>query len=461
MTWEKARVFERKSKVHSYSKKALSLGGQSQIHLFIPWSSNEESDLMFRLKSIVTKNQSTFIPYMNLNYENGQISEADLDLIKKQISKGVETHLYMSNLESIHIWKIKDIVGRTDYQKLDTEKTIPFFKKMNHFELWVEVEDVFVLKASHTAGKSDILNELENVVSNFQTHQIFSPIQKLYVDDASSDAKRAEIYRWVEVGRSVTYDYFIRSCELEDNIYQDCWRELSRATQHCLIVAEQTRHNSVLYQNEQKLYYLKESFENYLSALMNELNEIYIRPFISVFHEYPVMHEAWREIQGAGRSPVHELINALLEQEKDHVGSIQDFLKFIKNAKSFFFSLKNKFARRIGREEDLQLENFLSRQENLVESFLAKRLDVKLNNLLQIKDWFKDIVSGMEGLDKESLRICTLKITHLLTIMSSYNYDDNIFFKIIEEKTSRGVVRRTFEEEIKSLLTPSNDVKAA
>ena len=175
-----------------------------------------------------------------------------------------------------------------------------------------------------------------------------------------------------------------------------------------------------------------------------------------------IFHEAWSEVQQNFVNPkIQKLINELIESDKDHVASIQDFLFYVKNAKSLLFSLKSKFSKKIGREEFLQLESFLSRQENLVESFLCKQLDIKLHCLLEVKDWFKNIIANIDGLEKEILKSHTLKITHLLTLMSSGSYADNIFFKILEEKTSRPYLARTFEEEIKELILRSNYSKKA
>lgn len=456
--WDKAKVFDRQSKVFSFSKKALHKS-ETLLHLFVPWSSKEIDDLMFRLKAMVTQSGNAYIPLIHLNHESLTLTEDQYRNLKNQLERGVETHLYMSNMESIHVWKVKGVLKKEDAEKIPPELTVYEKPASSKAHYWVEVEDVFVLKASHTLAEDEIIHELESIINNIQTHQIFSPIQKLTIDD-NDGLKRIEVKRWVELGRSVTYDYFIRSCELEDNIYQDLWKDLSRATQHCLIVADQVRHNGVLYRDVQKFHFLKESFENYLSAVMNELNEIYIRPFISVFNEYASMHEAWQEVQQNFVNPkIQTLINDLIDSDKDHVASIQDFLLYVKNAKSLLFSLKSKFAKKIAREEYLQLESFLSRQENLVESFLCKKLDVKLHGLLEIKDWFKNIVSNIDNLDKESLKNYTLKVTHLLTLMSSCNYTDNIFFKILEEKTSRAYVARTFEEEIKELMVKSKPSK--
>ena len=264
-------------------------------------------------------------------------------------------------------------------------------------------------------------------MNNFQAHRLFAPIQKLSIND-NDEIQKIEISRWLDLGRSVTYDYFIRSCELEDNIYLDYWHDFSKATQHCLITAEQVRHNGIMLRDEQKFLCLRESFENYLSAVMNELGELYIKPFISVFHEYEAMNEAWQEVQENFVNPkIQNIVNELILSEKNYISSIRNFVTYMKNAKSLLFSLKSRFSKKIGREEYLLLENFLSKQENLVDSFLCKNLDQKLYDYWMLRDWFQQVEAELLELDKDCLKNYNLKITHLLSLMSSYSYSDNIF----------------------------------
>ena len=109
--WKKVNLFERKCDVFSYSKQALQRS-DSQIHIFIPWSSHEINDLMFRLKKIVISKGSGFIPLINLDGSVVDLSEQVYESLRRQLEKGVETHLYMSNLESIHVWRVKSVLGK-------------------------------------------------------------------------------------------------------------------------------------------------------------------------------------------------------------------------------------------------------------------------------------------------------------------------------------------------------------
>ncbi|MEX1100155.1 MAG: hypothetical protein WEB87_07005, partial [Bacteriovoracaceae bacterium] len=231
------------------------------------------------------------------------------------------------------------------------------------------------------------------------------------------------------------------------------WNALNRRTQHFLIMAEQARHECVMYRDDEKMQILKESMENYLSAVINELNEVYIRPLINAFAAYPCLKEAWEEMQtGLIHPKMQKIINDLLESESDQVKSIELFLEYLETAKSCLFSLKNRFTKKIGKEEFLLIENFLCRQESLVESFSCRDLDRKLRGILAIKNWLKNIIDQPDRVSLPVLKDHNLKLTHLLTIMCSISYEDNIFFKLVEEKTAKGVVKRSFEDEVKALL---------
>ena len=263
---------------------------------------------------------------------------------------------------------------------------------------------------------------------------------------------KAQALKWIELNRNLTYDYFIRSCELEENIYQNTWKDLSRRTQHCLIMAEQLRHKGILYKDMEKLAFFKDTFEAYLSALINELNEIYISPLSKVFHEYESLQEVWRSLQNGLVQPELRIIMDHLFSDKDHhIATLETFLIYMNNAKTCLFSMKHKYEKKIGKEEYLLMENFLARQENLIESFLAKNLDKKIESIIAIKNWLQHTMEIKNDLTLSEVKDYTLKLSHLLSIMTSASYEDNIFFQLTEQKTLRGIVRKSFDEEVRDL----------
>ena len=87
----------------------------------------------------------------------------------------------------------------------------------------------------------------------------------------------------------------------------------------------------------------------------------------------------------------------------------------------------------------------------MIDSFLCKKLDQKINSLLEVKNWLKHVLLNISKLDTTEINNSALKLSHILTIVSSTSYEDNIFYTLTEEKTSRGVVKKSFEEEVKAL----------
>lgn len=450
MKWAQCKVFERVSNIYTFSKDPL-LQKNIRKHIFIPWNQKEAHDLMFRLKEVIENKGSSLVPFMEKDLRAGHLKDQVYQEIRAQIENGVETHLVMSNYDSIHILRIDGIFKPDEIKQRQNQCLEDFQNSTHKYNVWFEVGDLFVYKANHARDTGDIRQALEDLIVSQQTQNLFVTAHTIALGK-----KEGETYnqypRWLEMKRNLTYDYFIRNCELLDNVYQQSWEVLSKRTQHFLIVAEQARHKAFMYRDLEKTELLKESLENYISAVINELNEVYIRPLIKAFVNYPCLREAWDEMQSGLIHPkVQVIINDILESDSDQLKSLETFLEYLDTAKSLLFSLKSRFVKKIGKEEYLLLENFLCRQESLVESFTCRALDSKLRSLISIKDWMKNLVAAPSTLSNSELKELNLKLTHLLTIMCSISYEDNIFFKIVEEKTAKGVIKRSFEEEVKAL----------
>jgi hypothetical protein len=449
--WNNPFVFERISNIYTFSKDPL-LKKNVHKHIFIPWNEAHLDEFMFKVKKRIAHNGKCNLPFMGQDLTKHQLDKEVIKQLQEQIQSGIETHLIMSNFDSIHVYRLDEI-----HVSKKLKSGIPEIDK-NQYSVWFELGDMYVYTANHVKEDANIELELESLIMDQQTHNLFVPFNKFSLSPKKKDEASTPA-RWLEIERNLTYDYFIRSCELENNVYQDSWMLLSRRTQHCLISSELARHKGILCQEEEKLEHLKESFEFYFSALINELNEVYIRPIVKAFHQYDCLREAWDEIQaGLVHPKIVELISEFIKDDQAQLNSIEKFLEYQVSAKSFLFSLKNKFTKKIDKEEFLLLENFLCRQESLIESFSCRHLDRKLESLLEIKECIRDVMLTQGKLELKELKDYNLKLSHLLTIMSSTSYEDNIFFKLVEEKTSKGVLKRSFEDEVKQLIKlNSND----
>jgi len=450
--WNSPFVFERVSNIYTFSKDPL-LKKNVHKHIFIPWNESGIDEYMFKLKKRIIDHGKCYVPYMNDELGRVNLDKDQIENLQKQIESGIETHLVMSNLDSIHVYRLDDIHTS---QKLKCG--IPELDKQK-YSVWFELGDMYVFKANHVNEDNDIAQVLQELIMDQQTHNLFIPFNKFSILDIENKiTKETPPSRWLEIERNLTYDYFIRTCELEENVYQESWPLLSKRTQHCLVSSELSRHKGILCRDEEKIDHLVESFEFYFSSLINELNEVYIRPLVMAFHQYDCLQEAWDEIQsGLVHPKMSKLINGFIDNDQSQVESVENFLEYQISAKSFLFSLKNKFTKKIDKEEFLLIENFLCRQESLIESFSCRHLDRKLESLLEIKECLKEIVAVKNTIELKDLKDYNLKLSHLLTIMSSTSYEDNIFFKLVEEKTSKGVLKRSFEDEVKQLIRLKND----
>lgn len=445
--WKNPQVFKRFSSIFTFSKNPLFKKNEN-LHIYIPWNPEIESELMFKLKARISNVGSTFIPYMDLDLLPVEFCSEQIAEIEKQIEVGTETHLIMSNFDSIHVFRVTGVHTSRDSISNHHEKILDIFEQKSDYKHFLEVDDVYVLEANHTGDSETVVTNLEELIKQDQTQKIFlTPLKK--------ELEAAGVHqKWVEQGRNVTYDYFIRQCELRDNIYQEMWEYLSRNTQHHLINCELHRNKSVFERGQSKSKLLVESFIAYRNALISELNEVYILPLVDAIEKYECLGEAWNELQANAliNREVTSHIQKILDNKCTMVEDLNDFVFYTMNAKSFFFSLKNMFTKKIHKEEFLLVENFLIKQEGLIDSFCARSLNQKVQSIIQLDIWIEDAMEHLEDISLDELKDLNLKLSYLLSVMASASYQDNIFFKLIEEKVAKGKVQRSFDDEVKNLL---------
>lgn len=439
---DKAVIFERESNLYTFSKDSL-LKKNLHLHVFLPWKEKSDEELMFKIKKIIRKEGVAHIPFMEIDLSNADISNDLIQRLQEQLEVNQETHLIMSNMNSIHVLRIVDIISPN---KVKSEVLLECFKdNREDYKLYFEVDDVFVFEVNHVGCSAEIENKLNSFVTEVQTKNIFK--HSTNIEDIKI------IDRWIDEDRNLTYDYFIQSSELEKIIYQKSWTYLSPMTQHKLVVCELHRQKGVFYRGDKKWENLIDAFSSYHGALVNELNEIYILPLVKAIGESKSLHDVWKDEHNSAMNPeLTQMINELLYDDKKIIDSLDKLLLYFKHAKSFLFTIKNKFSKKIGKEEYLLIENFLIVQENLSESFTCHGLHEKISQIADIEKW----VYGNRhlGLSEkpESLKGFNLKFSHLLKVMVSASYEDNIFFKLTEEKTAKSLVHHSFDEVVQSLI---------
>lgn len=450
--WQKPRIFERESNIYTFSHNPL-LQKNKFLHIFMPWNEIGEPELMFKIKDQISKEGFVNIPFFKGRGRPCDITSEVLSRLKEQLAQNSETHLIMSNLDSIHVLRVVK-VQTYDEVKFANNQIFNYLKgSICDFKFWFKIDDMFVLDANHDKVAGTIEQRLGKFISDSQKQNIFNPAKQVFAKGTEGD-KRIKRPKWIESNRSLTYDYFVRSCELKNNIYQDCWSFLGRKTQHELISSDLKRYSGVFFRDDKKWIHLKQSFDHYYHALINELNEVYLFPLVSAISEYSSLNDAWFDLDNSLVNPrVKTMLEDLLIGKKAYIDSLDDFLYYTKSAKSFLFSLKQKFIKKIHKEEFLRVESFLCRQESLIESLICHKIVGRIEAIMHIQLWIGEIDTHVSYLQTSDLNNCNLKLSHLLSIMSSASYEDNIFFKLIEEKSSRGVSKNTFEEQVKDLLS--------
>jgi hypothetical protein len=327
--FNKPFVFERASNILSFSRNTLPITDNS-FHIFMPWTKAADDELMFKVRAELKSQGSFTFPFIT-DEESPCLS--NILKIENQITGRVESHLVMSDGESIHIFKISKIKNSFESS---SDMQIQF-EQADKASKWIEVSDVYVYRASHDSGVS-IADDLENLVSDEQKNFFFSPIQQI---DILSEAKE-ESLNWLSSERQLTYDYFIRNCELEENIFQGTWSDLNPRTRHCLVSFEQKRHEALVAKDVEKLMHLKSSFESYLSAMLNEINEVYINPLMHTFLNYECLKVAWDEVKDGLINPdLKKILEKMHSRDDKQLTSLEDFLFYVETIKSCLFSLKN------------------------------------------------------------------------------------------------------------------------
>lgn len=446
----KTFIFERDTSVYTFSKNPLQKNFKAK-HIFLPWGSKIDKNLMFQIKKSIQSDGSTHIPIYSDDQKDIVSHFDDLSL---QVSRGIETLLVLTNFESIHLCRIKTI--SIDHNQKTSLNMIPSLMEfVDRTRIIVEVDDLYVLEVNHLEVEKSVLNKLNIFINSTQRQNTFEPFKSFYenLEDKTLTSLTSQ-RKWVDIDRSLTYQYFIKRKYLIENVFFNSWDFLSLKAQHFLVLSSIECDNAIFLRDVDKWKALKISFYAYKSALTSELNNVYIRPLINAIVEYPVLNEAWVNIQDSTINPkINNIIKNLVKGERLEIDSFEEFLFYIQNAKSFLFTLKNKFIKKIYKEEFLILENFLNKQESLIESFSCRNLNTNLERIVDIDSWINNCSKNIDYIDHFTIEKQNLDLSHLLGIMLSLNYEDNVFYKLIEEKSAKTTTQKSFSESVKSLTS--------
>ena len=109
--WTLSQVFNRDSNIYNFTKDPLFRRNELK-HVYMPWDENLEDELMYLIKAQINKEGSVLIPFMNLDQTPTSFNNDIQIQINEQVASPFgETHLVMSNLKSIHIYRVTKVLS--------------------------------------------------------------------------------------------------------------------------------------------------------------------------------------------------------------------------------------------------------------------------------------------------------------------------------------------------------------
>ncbi len=423
----------------NYKTCQILVNSKKETNLFIPWSSTQTPNLMFEQKRILINQGHCLIPYIDIDGSKGEMLPEQFEQLVQELENGKEIKLYMSNLDSLHVYQIKSIM-RSPNNISHHENVSSYFKKF-HPKFWIIVSDVFVLETKYKLSKKSIEESL------FGHHEQNLQMFGVFRGKFELDGKNVE--RWVEFERSISPLYLMKQNELKENNYLGVWETLHEASKHFLTESEKMRQESFLLIGQEKAIKQQRAFDFYKMAVIFEFNKTIVFPFVDLYQQSDSLKEIIKKLfkQNADLGS-YKFLNekkVLLD-----IPSIQDFLK---KQKSFFFTLSNKYQKKI-EEEPLKVEAVIKKISMEVDILLARNFSEILDRLYKIEMLSRTITDlYVGGLDE----IGNYKFTKILSQILSEKGENNPFYLIHQDHLKKDYVKRNIDQEIKDL--ESNHLK--
>lgn len=406
-----------------------------EYHIYSPWQMETNPELLYQIKKEISENGSSEIQINNLCPYNLKISDEQMEGIQNQLNQNIETQLVLSNLESVHLYRIKNIN----------------FEKEN---LQVIVDDVFILSAHEERSSQEIEHTLQSFVDGDVKECVFGTNSVRRINTGESSDQTQE-FKWSLKRRNLTYDYFIESKELQENVYPEYWNHLTKSSQHELIISGLSYHESLFLPHGEKWQKLEESFASFKKAVYVELNDLYVEKLCRAINMSESLIVAWDKYKEL--NPAQDFKNVLedlVEGRAEIIDNYDDFCTYIAGIKNFLFSLRQHFSKSLVNEESLYIENFISAVNHLVEPYRLCEIRELIETYNKIDCWIEEVGSldKKKSLDPVTQRECNLKLSGLISSISSSDFDQNVVLKLTREKSSSHTPKPTLEGQVKSLF---------
>lgn len=402
-------------------------------HIALKWNSSNNDKLMFQLKEILKETGKVYYP-VNIN----QISKEAKIKIIAQLESQIETRMYLTNGDCLHVWQISKIY-------LAPPKKI-FFNNKNSFHsdfninqkdvAWIELTDMFVLHANNIIGNEGLDREFRTLwdLEEFKGISIdkLSFSAAISVIDCSgisifgsSSIDKKSTQKWIESNRNFTSEYFLRGCFLKDSVYQQAWDTFQKLSQHHLIEHYRMKLESSNQTDCEKIMTLKDSFDEYIKSVIIELQFYYLKPISDVIEETPAIIDYIAEF-----NPRELHFTELYFGE---VKSLCEVITFIKSGKAAIFSLRRKLDKDYLDEKSIYADKILQKHEKKLESFYRSGILEFLQELYTVQIWFENYYENANKFSREQNHQFVLKINVIISRLSSSSFDENILLRIFRE----------------------------
>lgn len=428
---------------------------ENALHLYMPWNPGYIHDQMFLLKDIITKKGRVWIPKINSTEGKVKFNRSIIDILGKQLEEGIETCLFMTNFQCIHIWKISQIHESAELPESEVESTLVEYSQNGYqAEFWMQVTDVYVLQADHDGKLTPILQELEKLsicnldnfnydaktkVTPYMSAQRYPApvIQRDKINYfaniiktrfAGENKTETTETLWLNTHRKVTREYVLMQEHLKKNVYPGMWEEFNLRSRHFLTEMEMLKIESAGYASLQSLQYTKQIFECYISAVLNEMDEMIgekVRKITSgtTINEIPFK-------KGNYVSDSLEIFRG--QGDRDYSADLPFYSAIMKcqTWRNSIHDLKNRIQKASSYRE--------------IDSIIkVTRSDIsrKLVDLTDIRNWFShgyfEVIAQFTTDSKEKQDLLVAKLTTVMNLLSSPHSEHNIFDDVYMVKTQK------------------------
>jgi hypothetical protein len=422
------------------------------------WDCSGHEFLMFELRTMLKQLGQIYIPI-----DKAKMISSFFSQIEFQISAGIETRIYYTNFTSVHVFKIDQLIKRSDIaESVILSRVHRYFANQKDAEYWLCVSDVYVLNTPHLDPNEFIDKEFSYFISladnsssaleiSRKSFELFTPIFVKEKNPSNifhpfsgykidcNDVVRFQ--KWIETDRSLNENNLLRMYLLSSIIFHEGWGTFCAATQYYLNKHQEYQQSASSKQLNEKIRLNLDSFECYLIALFHELDNYAITPLDDVFKLHP-------ELVGilSGQSFSHlKFFKAHLLQPRN----ADAILSFLKNATSDFFSssciLEKQLPGDIFIRIDKDLKLILARLQKLQHS----KILCFVEELLQYYKLAQSQIYPAAQSRQDQLELYKYLLKLNSRICSSF-IDENVILQLSEIRIGRVLadkpVRKLIEE---------------